>query len=100
MGNARTRRAAPEFRHGLLRNSSERSHLCRDDPKGKLRLMRHLSTYFALGAIAPAVLGAQARADLVLVNGRIYTVDNARPVTSALAVRGGHVLFVGSDAEA
>ena len=62
--------------------------------------MRHLPTYFALAALAPAVLGAQAKADLVLVNGRIYTVDNSRPQASALAVRGGRVLFVGSDAEA
>ena len=62
--------------------------------------MRHLPTYFALAALAPAMLGAQARADLVLVNGKIYTVDNARPVASALATRGGRVLFVGSDAEA
>ena len=62
--------------------------------------MRHLPTYFALAALAPVVLGAQMPADLVLVNGRIYTVDNARPVASALAVRGGRVLFVGSDTEA
>ena len=44
-------------------------------------------------------LHAQA-ADLVLTNGRIYTVDNARPIVSALAVRDGRVLFIGSDAEA
>ena len=62
--------------------------------------MRHLPTYFALAALAPAVLGAQTKADLVLVNGKIYTVDDARPMASALAVRGGRVLFVGSDAEA
>jgi predicted amidohydrolase YtcJ len=62
--------------------------------------MRHLSTYALLAALAPAVLGAQSAADLVVVNARIYTVDNARPVASALAVRGGRVLFVGSDAEA
>jgi predicted amidohydrolase YtcJ len=62
--------------------------------------MRHLSTYFAVVALAPAVLGAQGTADLVLTNGRIYTVDNARPEASALAVRGGRVLFVGSDREA
>jgi predicted amidohydrolase YtcJ len=62
--------------------------------------MKHLSTYFALAALAPVVLSAQAPADLVLTNGRIYTVDNARPVISALAVRGGRILFVGSDAEA
>ena len=62
--------------------------------------MRHLTTYFALAAFAPAAIGAQAKADLVLVNGKIYTVDNARPIASALAVRGGRVLFVGSNAEA
>jgi len=62
--------------------------------------MRHIPTYFAIAALAPAVIGAQAPADLVLVNGKIYTVDNARPVASALAVRGGRILFVGSDAEA
>ena len=50
--------------------------------------------------LAPAVLGAQSAADLVLVNGKIYTVDNTRPFTSALAVRGGRILFVGSDVEA
>ena len=62
--------------------------------------MRHHSTYVALAALAPAMLGAQSAADLVLVNGKIYTVDNTRPVVSALAVRGGRILFVGSDAEA
>ena len=62
--------------------------------------MRHLSTYFAVVALAPAALEAQGSADLVLTNGTIYTVDNARPHASALAVRGGRVLFVGSDAEA
>jgi predicted amidohydrolase YtcJ len=62
--------------------------------------MKHLSTYFALVALAPAVLAAQGSADLVLTNGTIYTVDNARPRASALAVRGGRILFVGSDAEA
>jgi hypothetical protein len=61
--------------------------------------MKRLSTYFALFALAPAIVRAQS-ADLVLIDGRIYTVDNARPVVSALAVRDGRVLFVGSDAEA
>ena len=50
--------------------------------------------------LAPLALAAQSPADLVLTNGRIYTVDNARPIVSALAVRGGRVIFVGSDAEA
>ncbi len=62
--------------------------------------MRQLSTYFAILALAPAIVGAQASADLVITHAQIYTVDNARPIASALAVRGGRVLFVGSDAEA
>lgn len=62
--------------------------------------MRHLPTYFALLALAPAVLGAQVPADLVLLNGNIYTVDTARPLASAMAVRAGRVLFVGSDTHA
>ena len=62
--------------------------------------MKHLSTYLAVLALAPAVLAAQSSADLVLTNGHIYTVDNARPVVTALAVRDGRLLFVGSDAEA
>jgi len=62
--------------------------------------MKHLSTYLAILALAPATIVAQGTADLVLTNGHIYTVDNSRPQVSALAVRGGRVLFVGSDAEA
>src|SRR4051812_45355805 len=62
--------------------------------------MKSLSTYFVLVALAPALLGAQAPADLVLTNGRIYTVDNARPMVSALAARAGRIVFIGSGAEA
>jgi predicted amidohydrolase YtcJ len=62
--------------------------------------MKHLSTYAALVMLAPLSLSAQSPADLIITNGRIYTVDNARPVVSALAVRNGRVVFVGSDAEA
>ena len=62
--------------------------------------MKYLATYFAVVALAPAVLEAQTSADLILTNGRIYTVDNARPVASAIAVRNERIVFVGSDAEA
>lgn len=63
-------------------------------------MKKHLSSYFAVSMLAPMLLVAQGAADLVLTNGRIYTVDNARPVVTALAARGGRILFVGSDAEA
>lgn len=48
--------------------------------------------------VAAAPLGAQAPsapADLILTNARIYTVDDAHPFVSAMAVRGGRVAFVG-----
>ncbi len=49
----------------------------------------------------PAASAAQTvRADLILVNGRVYTVDAARPLVAAIAVRNGRVLFAGSEREA
>ena len=39
-------------------------------------------------------------ADLVLRNGRLLTMDDARPEAQALAARGGRIVFVGSDADA
>ena len=55
------------------------------------------ATAVALGGDA----GAQAaKADLILVNGNVYTVDGAHPRASAFAVRNGRIVFVGSDREA
>jgi predicted amidohydrolase YtcJ len=42
----------------------------------------------------------QAPAELVVTNARIYTVDPSRPVVEALAVRGGRIVFAGSEREA
>lgn len=50
-------------------------------------------------ALLPAALAAQP-ADLVLVNGRIHTLDAARPGATAVAVRDGRIIFVGDDAGA
>lgn len=46
--------------------------------------------------------GAQssAPADLVVVNARVYTADDARPMVEAFAVRDGRVVFTGSTREA
>jgi predicted amidohydrolase YtcJ len=58
---------------------------------------------FALAAAALAVGQASTPvppADLVLTDGRIYTVDAARSVASALAVSSGKIVFVGSAADA
>jgi predicted amidohydrolase YtcJ len=42
----------------------------------------------------------QQKADTVLLNGRIYTVDTAHPWVTAVAIRDGHYVFAGSDEEA
>ncbi len=53
----------------------------------------------ALASSAPAH-AQQPPADLVVLNGRIYTADGARPVVDAMAIRGGRVVFVGDRAGA
>jgi predicted amidohydrolase YtcJ len=82
------------------------------NPSLRAALTRALLAVAILAAVkfAASSAGAQGipsrsasrieRPDLVVVNARIYTVDNARPMASALAVRNGRVVFVGSDAEA
>ena len=40
-----------------------------------------------------------ATADLILRNGRFYTVDRVQPWAEAIAVGAGHILAVGSEAE-
>jgi predicted amidohydrolase YtcJ len=53
-----------------------------------------------LAVLATAVGAQQQPADLIVTHARIYTVDDAHPFVSALAVRGGRVAFVGSEREA
>jgi predicted amidohydrolase YtcJ len=56
---------------------------------------------FALLLLAAPLAAQSPRpADLVVTNARIYTVDDARPVVSAMAVRDGKVQFIGSVREA
>ena len=65
--------------------------------------MRSLRSFFALTALLaaslPASLAAQApartAADLVVLGGRIYTADGARPMADAMAIRDGRVVVVG-----
>lgn len=37
---------------------------------------------------------------MIVVNGRVYTVDDSRPMVSAFAVRDGRIMFAGSEREA
>jgi predicted amidohydrolase YtcJ len=53
-----------------------------------------------LAALTPAVVAAQAAADVIITNARIYTADEARPHAEAMAIAGGRLAFVGSAIEA
>lgn len=51
-------------------------------------------------AVAVGLAGQEPeRADLVLVNGRVYTVDAARPWAEAVAIRGDRIMAVGTNAD-
>jgi predicted amidohydrolase YtcJ len=53
----------------------------------------------AVCSLTAIVAAAQGSADLVLVNGRVYTVDPGRPWAEAVAIAGDRILAVGSTAE-
>jgi len=56
------------------------------------------STFLLLAACQRAE--TPAAADLVLTNGYVYTVDAARSVAEAVAVRGNEIVFVGTNEDA
>ncbi len=60
--------------------------------------MRRLLPAMLMCATLPPA-GAQPAADLVLVHGKIWTVNEARPLAQALACRAGRIVAVGSDAD-
>jgi predicted amidohydrolase YtcJ len=53
----------------------------------------------ALLGLAASVAAQTATADLVLVNGNVVTMDDARPRAQGIAIADGRILTVGSDAE-
>jgi hypothetical protein len=63
--------------------------------------MRRTPIGILLGLLAAAAAAALASpAELVLVHGAVYTVDGARSWAEAVAVSGGRIVFVGTDAAA
>ncbi len=56
-------------------------------------------TFFVLALVSSASLAQTQPADLVLRNGKIVTVDEARPEARGLAARRGAIVAVGSDEE-
>jgi predicted amidohydrolase YtcJ len=60
--------------------------------------MKSILALLALAALP--VVAAEVPADLVFTGGAVYTVDPARSWAQAVAVRGGRIAFVGTDAGA
>ncbi|MFJ2379566.1 amidohydrolase [Pseudomonas protegens] len=61
--------------------------------------MKRLTPTLLLAAMSFASLEAMAAADLVLLNGQVFTADRAQPKVQALAVENGKVLQAGSDTQ-
>ncbi len=62
------------------------------------RVVAPLCCLAALGA-GPADSQAEP-ADVVFKHGKVYTVNDKRPLAESLAVKDGMIIFVGDDAEA
>jgi predicted amidohydrolase YtcJ len=68
----------------------------------RYRIARCVLTFLCCGGLAAAAFGhapKPAPADLVLTNGRIVTLDPAKPEVQALAVRNGRIEALGTDKE-
>src|SRR2546425_12693130 len=50
--------------------------------------------------LTPSFLSPAEPADVVFVNGNVYTVNEKQPRAEAIAVKGDHIVFVGSNANA
>ncbi len=59
-----------------------------------------LSVCLTVSSAAAQTRPATPPADVVVINARVYTADDARPLADAFAVREGKIAFVGSSREA
>jgi predicted amidohydrolase YtcJ len=59
--------------------------------------LRSVPLVFCLLVATVAQAQQPATAELIVTGARIYTVDDNRPVAEAMAIRGGRILFVGSE---
>ena len=60
--------------------------------------------FFLIGVAAcePQSIEIEARkkADLIMLNGYVYTVDESKPLAQSIAIKDGRILYVGNDAGA
>ena len=69
------------------------------DEYDRMKPSRAVSCLIAVFCAAAGTLGA-APADTVFINGNIHTVNDRQPHAEAIAVKGGRIIFAGSNAEA
>src|SRR5690242_13704285 len=80
---------------GLFRSIKTLPAPRRDTIKHK---MSKLISAFILGVLCGSVLPAQTQtADLILVNGKIITVDASDSIAQAVAISSGKIIAVGSN---
>lgn len=67
-----------------------------------MRVLRLVSLLFAAWCVVPGALTAESEgpAEILFINGNIYTVNARQPHAEAVAVKNSRVTFVGSNAEA
>jgi predicted amidohydrolase YtcJ len=63
-----------------------------------MKASRAVSSLIAVFCAASGIL--QAEPETVFINGNIHTVNDRQPHAEAIAVKGGRIVFVGSNAEA
>lgn len=62
-----------------------------------MKKLLHLVFLSALLSLSAS--GQQAPADLILLNGKVFTADSAKPSAEAVAIRGERIIAVGTSAE-
>jgi predicted amidohydrolase YtcJ len=62
-------------------------------------MMRFTQTFWLSLLLSIAAFGQQEPADLVLLNGKVFTADPAKPFAEAVAIRDERIIAVGTSAE-
>jgi predicted amidohydrolase YtcJ len=69
-------------------------------PRQKEGIMKNIAYVVFLGWVfSLSAFGQQVKADLVLLNGKVFTGELATPSAQAIAIRGERILDIGSDDE-